>query len=147
MEVLYPQNNLSVSRPAAIIKVVGIGGGGSNAVNKMVAANLFGVDFVAVNTDLQALRDSSAPVKVQIGEKLTKGLGVGGDPVKGQKAAEESSDILRGTIKGSDMVFVTAGMGGGTGTGSAPVIAKIAKEEGILTIGVVTKPFISEGEM
>ena len=147
MEILYPQDNSNNPRSAQIIKVVGVGGGGSNAVNKMVAANLFGVDFVAVNTDLQALRESSAPVKVQIGEKLTKGLGVGGDPAKGKKAAEESVEILRGTLKGSNMVFITAGMGGGTGTGAAPVISKIAKEEGILTVGVVTKPFVFEGEM
>ncbi len=129
----------------ARIKVLGIGGGGSNAVNRMIAEGLQGVEFVAVNTDAQALMLSRAENRVRIGDKLTKGLGSGGDPILGGKAAEESSDDLYEVINGSDMVFITAGMGGGTGTGGAPVIARIASETGALTIGVVTKPFAFEG--
>jgi len=129
----------------AQIKVVGVGGGGSNAVNRMIEAGLRGVEFIGVNTDAQALMLSNAPVRVRIGDKLTKGLGAGGDPAVGAKAAEESSDELAQALEGSDMVFVTCGMGGGTGTGAAPVIARIAKETGALTVGVVTKPFGFEG--
>ena len=130
----------------AKIKVVGVGGGGNNAVNRMIETNLKGVDFVAVNTDGQALGASKAATKIQIGEKLTKGLGAGADPEVGQKAAEESADEVTNTLAGSDMVFITAGMGGGTGTGAAPLIAKIAKDMGVLTVGVVTKPFTFEGK-
>lgn len=129
----------------AEIKVVGVGGGGCNAVNRMLEANLQGVDFIAVNTDAQALMLSKAPVRVRIGDKLTRGLGSGGNPTIGAKAAEESRDELYEVLKGSDMVFVTAGMGGGTGTGASPVIAEIARELGALTIGVVTRPFTFEG--
>jgi len=129
----------------AQIKVVGVGGGGSNAVNRMIAEGLRGVDFIAVNTDAQALLMSDAAQRIRIGDKLTRGLGAGGNPEVGRKAAEESSEDLKETIRGADMVFVTCGMGGGTGTGAAPVIAKIAKETGALTIGVVTRPFNFEG--
>ena len=129
----------------ARIKVLGVGGGGSNAVNRMIEEGLRGVEFVAINTDAQALMLSHAPMRVRTGEKLTKGLGSGGNPDIGAKAAEESSDDLYEVIKDADMVFITAGMGGGTGTGAAPVIARIAKETGALTIGVVTKPFAFEG--
>ena len=130
----------------AQIKVVGVGGGGSNAVNRMIDAGLQGVEFIAVNTDAQALVLSNAPRRVRIGDKLTKGLGSGGDPEVGCKAAEESSDELYEVLKGSDMVFLTAGIGGGTGTGASPAIGRIAKEVGALTIGVVTKPFSFEGK-
>lgn len=130
----------------AKIVVVGVGGGGNNAVNRMIDDNLNGVDFVAVNTDVQALQGSKSNVKIQIGEKLTRGLGAGANPEVGLKAAEESKDELAQSVKGADMVFVTAGMGGGTGTGAAPVIASIAKELNILTVGVVTKPFDFEGK-
>lgn len=146
MKIILPAENANGGQPA-LIKVVGVGGGGSNAVNRMIAANVSGVEFIAVNTDVQVLRESAAPVRLQIGERISKGLGVGGNPVIGQKAAEESMDIIRETIKGADMVFVTAGMGGGTGTGAAPVVAQIAKSEGILTVGVVTKPFGFEGQV
>ncbi len=129
----------------AQIKVVGVGGGGSNAVNRMIAEGLRGVDFIAVNTDAQALLMSDAPQRIRIGDKLTRGLGAGGNPEVGHKAAEESSDDLEETINGADMIFVTCGMGGGTGTGAAPVIAEIAKATGALTIGVVTRPFSFEG--
>jgi cell division protein FtsZ len=129
----------------ARIKVLGVGGGGSNAVNRMIAEGLQGVEFVAINTDAQALMLSHAENRVRIGDKLTKGLGSGGDSAIGGKAAEESGDDLYEVINGADMVFITAGMGGGTGTGGAPVIARIAKETGALTIGVVTKPFTFEG--
>lgn len=129
----------------AAIKVIGVGGAGTNAVNRMVDANLQGVDFIAINTDSQALALSKAPTKVQIGDKLTKGLGAGANPEVGQKAAEESREEIANIVKGSDLVFVTCGMGGGTGTGAAPVIAEIAREMGILTIGVVSKPFLFEG--
>ncbi len=129
----------------AAIKVIGVGGAGTNAVNRMVDSGLRGVDFIAVNTDKQALALSKAPLQVQIGEKLTKGLGAGANPEIGQKAAEESREEIANKIKGSDLVFVTCGMGGGTGTGAAPIIAETAREMGILTIGVVSKPFLFEG--
>ncbi len=129
----------------ANIKVIGIGGGGNNAINRMIEAGLKGVEFIAVNTDAQALYLSKAEKKVQIGEKLTKGLGAGADPEIGMKAAEESADDIKKAVQGADMVFITAGMGGGTGTGGASVVAKIAKELGALTVGVVTKPFTFEG--
>ncbi|WP_058485623.1 cell division protein FtsZ [Defluviitalea phaphyphila] len=129
----------------AQIKVVGVGGGGNNAVDRMIEEELKGVEFITVNTDRQALSRSKASVKIQIGEKITKGLGAGANPEIGKKSAEESREEIIQAIKGADMVFVTAGMGGGTGTGAAPVIAKLAKEEGILTVGVVTKPFGFEG--
>jgi len=130
----------------AIIKVIGAGGGGTNAVNRMIECGLQGVEFISVNTDLQDLvKKSKAPVKLQIGQKLTGGRGAGGNPEKGEKAANEDMDLIREHVKGADMVFVTAGMGGGTGTGSAPIIAKAAREEGALTVGVVTKPFGFEG--
>jgi len=131
----------------AKIKVVGVGGGGNNAVNSMISEEeIRGVDFVAVNTDSQALLNSLAPIKIQIGEKITKGLGAGGDPSVGQEAAQESRDRIKEVLEGTDMLFITGGMGGGTCTGAAPVIAEIAKKElGILTIAVVTKPFLFEG--
>ena len=130
---------------SAVIKVVGVGGGGCNAVNRMVEAELKGVDFIAVNTDRQALNRCVAETKVQIGEKLTRGLGAGANPEIGQKAAEETLDEITSLLDGTDMVFITAGMGGGTGTGAAPIIAKAAKDMGILTVGVVTRPFSFEG--
>ena len=130
---------------SAVIKVVGVGGGGCNAVNRMVEAELKGVDFIAVNTDRQALNRCVAETKVQIGEKLTRVLGAGANPEIGQRAAEETLDEITSLLDGTDMVFVTAGMGGGTGTGAAPIIAKAAKDMGILTVGVVTKPFSFEG--
>jgi cell division protein FtsZ len=129
----------------ATIKVIGVGGGGNNAVNRMISAGLQGVDFVAVNTDAQALKFSQAMIKMQIGAKLTKGLGAGSNPEIGKKAAEESHDEISKSLEGADMVFVTAGMGGGTGTGAAPIVAEIAKEIGALTVGVVTRPFTFEG--
>ncbi|RMG99004.1 MAG: cell division protein FtsZ [Chloroflexi bacterium] len=129
----------------ACIRVVGVGGGGCNAVNRMIAEGVTGVDFIAINTDNQALLLSDAPIRVRIGEKLTRGLGAGGNPEQGEKAANESLEELYEVLKGSDMVFVTAGMGGGTGTGAAPVVAKVAREVGALTIGVVTRPFMFEG--
>ncbi|AKN29389.1 cell division protein FtsZ [Clostridium carboxidivorans P7] len=129
----------------AQIKVIGCGGGGNNAVNRMIREGLKNVEFIAINTDKQALMLSQASQKIQIGDKLTKGLGAGANPEIGQKAAEESKDEISQAIKGADMVFITAGMGGGTGTGAAPVIAEIAKSMGILTVGVVTKPFPFEG--
>ena len=129
----------------AIIKVIGVGGGGNNAVNRMIEHGVQGVDFIAVNTDAQALNMSKAPVKLQIGGKLTRGLGAGANPEVGRKAAEESKEQIEEALRGADMVFVTAGMGGGTGTGAAPVIAQIAKELGALTVGVVTRPFTFEG--
>ncbi len=130
---------------SAVIKVIGVGGGGCNAVNRMVEAELKGVDFIAVNTDRQALNRCLAQTKIQIGEKLTRGLGAGANPEVGQKAAEETLDEITAHLDGADMVFITAGMGGGTGTGAAPIIAKAAKDMGILTVGVVTKPFTFEG--
>ncbi|HJZ48068.1 MAG TPA: cell division protein FtsZ [Roseiflexaceae bacterium] len=131
--------------PHALIKVVGAGGGGSNAVDRMVADGVQGVEFITVNTDAQALMHSQADVRIRIGDKLTKGLGSGGNPVIGQKAAEETTEEIYEALKGADMVFITAGMGGGTGTGAAPVIASIAQDLGLLTVGVVTKPFTFEG--
>jgi cell division protein FtsZ len=131
--------------PLASIKVMGIGGGGGNAANRMVSAKVEGVDFIAINTDAQALYHSQAPHRINIGKALTKGLGAGSTPEIGKKAAEESSEELKAAIEGADMVFITCGMGGGTGTGAAPVIADIAKELGILTVAVVTKPFSFEG--
>lgn len=130
----------------AQIKVVGVGGGGNNAVNRMIESNLKGVQFIAINTDKQALYNSRAEYKIQIGEKLTRGLGAGANPDIGSKAAEESRDDIFQALQGADMVFITAGMGGGTGTGAAPVVAEVAKEMGILTVGVVTKPFTFEGK-
>ena len=130
----------------AKIKVVGVGGGGNNAVNRMITSGLKGVDFIAVNCDAQALLLSKAQNRIQIGEKLTKGLGAGANPEIGQKAAEESREVLIEQLRGADMVFVTAGMGGGTGTGAAPIVAECAREAGALTVGVVTKPFIFEGK-
>ena len=129
----------------AKIKVIGLGGGGCNAITRMVQEEIHGVDFIGVNTDAQALLLTEAPTRVQIGEKLTRGLGVGGDHVLGQKAAEQSRDELRECVRGADMVFITVGMGGGTGTGAAPVVAELAKEQQALTIAVCTKPFAFEG--
>ncbi len=138
-------DNKSDMETFAQIRVVGVGGGGSNAVNRMLEAGLHGVEFVSVNTDAQALMLSKAPMRVRIGDKLTKGLGSGGNPAIGTKAAEECHDELYEMLKGADMVFVTAGMGGGTGTGASPVIASIARELDALTVGVVTRPFTFEG--
>ena len=127
------------------IKVVGVGGGGCNAVNRMISEELAGVEFVGINTDAQALARCEAPSRLRIGEKLTKGLGVGGDPERGQRAAEESRDEILDVVRGAEMVFITAGMGGGTGTGAAPLVAEVAREAGALTVGFVTKPFSFEG--
>ncbi len=141
-------NNINMSNQIesfARIKVVGVGGGGCNAVDRMIDEGLQGVDFVAINTDAQALMLSKATTRVRVGEKLTRGLGSGGDPETGRKATEESAEELYTVLKGSDMVFITAGMGGGTGTGGASIVAQIAKEIGALTIGVVTRPFTFEG--
>jgi cell division protein FtsZ len=135
----------SDSENFALIRVIGIGGGGSNAVNRMIRAELMGVEFIAVNTDAQALLQSDAPNKIRIGDKITRGLGAGGDPSIGQRAAEEDSEKIADALRDSDMVFITAGMGGGTGSGAAPVVAEIARDMGALTIGVVTKPFGWEG--
>jgi cell division protein FtsZ len=133
------------TEPLAKIKVIGVGGGGSNAVNRMIETGVRGVEFITANTDAQALQLTKAEQKLQIGEKLTRGLGAGGNPEVGKKAAEESREMIQNALRGADMVFVTAGMGGGTGTGAAPVIAGIAKECGALTVGVVTRPFTFEG--
>ena len=130
----------------AQIKVIGVGGGGNNAVDRMIEDGLDGVEFISVNTDSQQLVDSKSPIKIQIGEKLTKGLGAGGNPDIGERSAEETQEEVTQALKGADMVFITAGMGGGTGTGAAPKIASISKEMGILTVGVVTKPFNFEGK-
>ncbi|MBQ9745853.1 MAG: cell division protein FtsZ, partial [Clostridia bacterium] len=127
------------------IKVIGVGGGGGNAVNRMIESNIQGVEFISVNCDKQILLQSSAPTKISIGDKLTKGHGAGGNPTVGEQAAEESREDIANVIRGADMVFITTGMGGGTGTGAAPVVAKIAKDMDILTIGIVTKPFAFEG--
>ncbi len=127
------------------IKVIGVGGGGNNAVNRMISANIQGVNFISVNTDRQALRKSEAPNQLVIGEKITKGFGAGANPTIGARAAEESIEEIRALLEGTDMVFITAGMGGGTGTGAAPVLARVAREMDILTIGIVTKPFVFEG--
>lgn len=129
----------------AMIKVIGVGGGGNNAVNRMIECGVKGIEFIALNTDKQALNSSRAEMKLQIGEKLTRGLGAGANPEIGMKAAEENRNEITEALKGADMVFITAGMGGGTGTGAAPIVAEVAKELGILTVGVVTKPFTFEG--
>ncbi|MGX7195592.1 cell division protein FtsZ [Enterococcus olivae] len=129
----------------AVIKVIGVGGGGGNAVNRMIEENVKGVEFIAVNTDVQALKNSKAETVIQLGPKYTRGLGAGSQPEVGQKAAEESEEFIRESLQGADMVFITAGMGGGTGTGAAPIVASIAKELGALTVGVVTRPFTFEG--
>ena len=128
------------------IKVVGVGGGGNNAVNRMIATNIRGAEFISVNTDRQALRRSDAATQIVIGEKITKGFGAGANPAIGARAAEESIEEIKRVLNGADMVFVTAGMGGGTGTGAAPIVARVAKEMGILTVGIVTKPFAFEGK-
>jgi cell division protein FtsZ len=130
---------------AARILVVGVGGGGDNAVQKMIDAGLRGVNFICADTDVQALNRNAAPDKIQLGERLTKGLGAGANPANRRDAALESMDAIKAHLSNADMVFVTAGMGGGTGTGAAPVIAQVAKEQGALTVGVVTKPFNFEG--
>ncbi len=144
MTTTRAQQTTFVENPAQI-KVLGVGGGGSNAVNRMIDQGLRGVEFIAVNTDAQALMLANAPQRLRIGDKLTKGLGSGGNPEIGEKAAQESTEEIKALIKDADMVFVTGGMGGGTGSGAAPVIARLAKESGALTIGVFTKPFTFEG--
>ena len=131
----------SKSLAGASIKVIGVGGGGGNAVNRMIDEGVSGVDFIVANTDVQALENSNAETKIQLGPKSTKGLGSGSNPAVGEKAAEESEDAIAESLEGADMIFVTAGMGGGTGNGAAPVVARIAKEQGALTVGVVTRPF------
>ncbi|MBT5631275.1 MAG: cell division protein FtsZ, partial [Nitrospina sp.] len=131
---------------SATIKVIGVGGGGNNAINSMVRDNIRGVEFIIANTDLQTLEKSECPGKIQIGGELTRGLGAGSNPEIGRDAAEESEAPIREMVEGADMVFITAGMGGGTGTGAAPIISRIAKEAGALTVGVVTKPFAFEGK-
>ena len=135
----------SKQNSGAVIKVIGVGGGGGNAVNRMIEEDVKGVDFIVANTDVQALEASKAETKIQLGPKLTRGLGAGSNPEIGQKAAEESEETIAQSLEGADMVFVTAGMGGGTGTGAAPVVAKIAKDAGALTVAVVTRPFTFEG--
>jgi len=147
MERRRPLFELEEHEPVAKIKVIGLGGGGGNAVSRMMAADFSGVEFIVGNTDIQALRASPAPVKIQLGEKLTAGLGAGSDPEVGKKAALEDPDEITSLLKGADMVFITAGLGGGTGTGAAPVVAALAKDLGILTVAVVTKPFTFEGKM
>ena len=142
----YEENNSAMLDGTATIKVVGVGGAGNNAVNRMVDSKIKGVEFIAVNTDRQALQISKAGTKIQIGEKITRGLGAGANPDIGAQSAEESRAEIAESLRGADMVFVTAGMGGGTGTGAAPIVAATAKEMGILTIGVVTKPFTFEGK-
>ena len=136
----------SDSENFALIRVIGVGGGGSNAVNRMIRAEMMGVEFIACNTDAQALLQSDAPHKIRIGDKITKGLGAGGDSSIGERAADEDRDKIADALADSDMVFITAGLGGGTGSGAAPVVAEIAKEQGALTIGVVTKPFSVRGQ-
>ena len=145
MDSTNAMSNEQRAEAFARIKVIGVGGGGSNAVNRMIDEGIQGVDFIVANTDAQALVLTKSPTRVRLGDKLTRGLGAGGNPEIGRKAAEESADELYSVLKGSDMVFVTAGMGGGTGTGAAPIVAQIAKESGALTIGVVTRPFTFEG--
>ncbi len=135
-----------INKNTANIKVVGVGGAGGNALNTMISSNLNKVDFIAVNTDLQALETSLSPIKVQIGEMITRGLGAGSDPAIGREAATENREIIKDALEGADMVFITCGMGGGTGTGAAPVIAEVSKEVGALTVAVVTKPFFYEGK-
>ena len=142
----YEENSKLMMDGIATIKVIGVGGAGNNAVNRMIEAGIRGVEFIAVNTDRQILLESKAPTKIQIGEKITRGLGAGANPDIGAQAAEETKAEIAEALRGADMVFVTAGMGGGTGTGAAPVVAAAAKEMGILTIGVVTKPFTFEGK-
>ena len=142
MGLIEFENNNEYS---ACIKVVGVGGGGTNAVNSMVRDNLRGVEFIVANTDIQSLDASGCPDKIQIGTELTRGLGAGSNPDIGKRAAEENEDQIRETLQGADMVFITAGMGGGTGTGAAPIISRLAREVGALTVGVVTKPFAFEG--
>ena len=144
-EFPYQPSDFASSHTAPLIKVIGAGGGGSNAVNRMFRTPIPGVDYVVINTDAQALQRCDIPIRAQVGERLTRGLGVGGDPETGRLAAEESREHLTELVKGADMVFVAAGMGGGTGTGTAPVIAEIARESGALTVAVVTKPFSFEG--
>lgn len=139
------RSNNIVPGSVAKIKVVGVGGGGGNAVNRMIASDVTGVEFWSINTDAQALEGSDAPKRLQVGQKLTRGLGAGGNPAIGQKAAEESRDEIGTALEGADLVFITAGMGGGTGTGAAPVVAEVAKELGALTVGIVTRPFTFEG--
>jgi cell division protein FtsZ len=141
---MLPMGNHQVEGFAQI-RVIGVGGGGSNAVNRMIQADMMGIEFIAVNTDAQALLLTEAPMNIRIGDKLTRGLGAGGNPSVGAKAAEENAEELYEALKGSDMVFITAGMGGGTGTGASPIVAQIAREVGALTVGVVTKPFTFEG--
>lgn len=140
-----PQNGETVPSNVAKIKVIGVGGGGCNAVNRMIDSGLSGIDFWAVNTDAQALANMATENALQIGQKLTRGLGAGGNPAIGQKAAEESRDEISASLEEADLVFITAGMGGGTGTGAAPIVAEVAKEAGALTVGVVTRPFTFEG--
>ena len=146
MEKRRPLFELAESEPVAKIKVIGLGGGGSNAVSRMMAAQFSGVEFIVGNTDIQALRASPAPVKIQLGAKLTAGLGAGSNPEVGRNSALEDPDEITRLLKGADMVFITAGLGGGTGTGAAPVVASLAKDLGILTVAVVTKPFTFEGK-
>ncbi|MEM9503811.1 MAG: cell division protein FtsZ, partial [Cyanobacteria bacterium P01_E01_bin.43] len=138
-------NGETVPSNIAKIKVIGVGGGGCNAVNRMIHSGLSGIEFWTVNTDAQALLNTATENRLQIGQKLTRGLGAGGNPAIGQKAAEESRDEVAASLEESDLVFITAGMGGGTGTGAAPVVAEVAKESGALTVGVVTRPFTFEG--
>ena len=146
MDFNNDDNNITMMDGTATIKVIGVGGAGNNAVNRMIDAGIKGVDFIAVNTDRQALQTSKASTKIQIGEKITRGLGAGANPDIGAQSAEENKAEVAEVLRGADMVFVTAGMGGGTGTGAAPIVAAAAKEMGILTIGVVTKPFTFEGK-
>lgn len=142
IRIAYTDDNRNDAR----IKVIGIGGGGGNAVNRMIEAGMDGIEFIVANTDLQALRMSRAPMKIQLGVKLTNGLGAGANPEVGRKAALEDSDKIIEALEGADMVFVTTGLGGGTGTGAAPIIASLASEMGALTVAVVTKPFAFEGK-
>ena len=146
MDFNNDDNNITMMDGTATIKVIGVGGAGNNAVNRMIEAGIKGVDFIAVNTDRQALQTSKASTKIQIGEKIKRGLGAGANPDVGAQSAEENKAEVAEVLRGADMVFVTAGMGGGTGTGAAPIVAAAAKEMGILTIGVVTKPFTFEGK-
>ena len=145
MEYVNEESTISIDGTATI-KVIGVGGAGNNAVDRMIEAGIRGVDFITVNTDSQQLKKTKAPIKIQIGEKITKGLGAGANPDVGAQSAEESKAEIAEVIRGADMVFVTSGMGGGTGTGAAPIVASVAKDMGILTIGVVTKPFTFEGK-
>ena len=150
IQILDEESNFNAAYAESsptVIKVVGCGGGGSNAVNRMISHELNNVDFIVLNTDLQALGRSNAPTKLAIGQKVTKGLGAGGRPEVGEQAAEEDKELITNELRGADMVFITAGMGGGTGTGSAPVVARIAKELGCLTVAVVTTPFVFEGNV